>query len=298
MNMKLMALGAATDLPLSALTSFRIGGSADYVLRPRSYGNIADALRVCTEAKLPVFVLGRGSNILASDGGFRGLILRLDTPLAPVEIIGTRILCCAFTPLSELCRKSVEAGLMGLERLAGIPGSVGGAVAMNAGAYGGEIKQVLRSVFILKDGQMRWVPVSDGDMGYRHSRFSYPDCIVLQAELQLQPDDGSAERVMRECLQARKEKQPLEYPSAGSVFKRPPGLFAGQLIEECGLKGYSIGGAQVSEKHAGFIINAGNATQAEVSALIAYIQNTVAARKGVSLHCEIKRLTEDGTCIS
>lgn len=296
---KLLALGAQKDVPLAQLTSFRIGGKADYVIRPRTYGNIADAMRVCAEAKLPIFALGRGSNILAADAGFRGLILRLDNPLAPTQIVGTRVLCCAFTPLTELCRKTVEAGLSGMERLAGIPGSVGGAIAMNAGAYGGEMKQVLRSVRVLRKGEeeARWVAVRDADMGYRSSQFVYPDCIVLQAELQLETDDGSAAATMQECLQARKDKQPLEYPSAGSVFKRPEGHFAGQLIEQCGLKGYGIGGAKVSEKHAGFIVNANRATQADVSALIVHIQNKVKAQTDVSLACEIKHLGEDGICI-
>jgi len=287
---QLIQLGALQGVPLRELTGFRVGGNAAYLLRPKAYADIATALAVCRETNLPVQVLGRGTNVLASDAGYPGLILRLDTPLAPLTVAGNRVLCCAFMQLSELCHKTVEAGLSGLERLCGIPGTVGGACAMNAGAFGGEISQALRAVYILRDGITRWEPVRPGDMDYRSSVFAYPDCIVLQVELELAPDNGQAAQVMRECLRQRREKQPLNLPSAGSVFKRPPGHFAGRLIEDCGLKGCRIGGAQVSKLHAGFIVNTGNATEADVLALIAHIQAVVREQTGVELECEVKRL--------
>ena len=186
---------------------------------------------------------------------------------------------------------------MGMERLSGIPGTVGGACAMNAGAYGAEIKQILSRVHVLENGTDRWIDVNPDEMGYRKSPFSFPQRIVLEAELRLLPDDGGAAARMQDCTARRREKQPIEYPSAGSVFKRPEGYFAGALIEQCGLKGRQIGGAQVSEKHAGFIINRGGATENDVSALIAEIQATVTAERGVRLECEIKRMG-DGVCIS
>jgi len=190
----------------------------------------------------------------------------------------------------QLSRDTVKHGLSGMERLAGIPGTVGGACAMNAGAYGGEIKQILKRIRVLHENVVEWVTVLDDDLGYRKSRFSFPDAIALEAEFELLPDDGTALQTMQICMEKRREKQPLEFPSAGSTFKRPEGHFAGALIEQCGLKGYSIGGAQVSEKHAGFIVNVGNATEADVNRLIQYVTKTVKEQTGVSLEPEIKRI--------
>ena len=287
---RLAQLGATQNEPLRDLTSFHVGGNAAYLLRPRAYTDIETALRLCRDAGLPVQVLGRGSNMLASDAGFDGLILRLDTPLAPLTIMKHRVFCCAFMPLTQLCKETAAAGLSGLERLCGIPGTVGGACAMNAGAYGGEISQVLRAVQVLRDGVIRWETVRNGDLGYRKSAFSYPDCIVLMAEFELAEGNAEVAEVMHSCLAQRREKQPLNFPSAGSVFKRPMGNFAGKLIEDCGLKGYSIGGAQVSPLHAGFIVNTGGATETDISALIAHIQATVLDNTGETLECEVKRL--------
>jgi len=288
---RLRLLGAERDVPLASLTSFRVGGPAAWVLRPRSYADIGTALALCREEGLPVQVLGNGTNMLAPDVGFAGLILRLDRPLTPLTIVGDRVLCCAFMSLRELCEQTVAAGLMGLERLCGIPGTVGGACAMNAGAYGGEISQALRAVYTLRDGVMSWEPVREGDLGYRKSIFSFPDAIALTAELALKPDDGTAAATIADCLAERGAKQPLDLPSAGSTFKRPAGHFAGKLIQDCGLKGARIGGAQVSDLHAGFVVNAGGATQADISALIAHIQKTVLEQTGVTLECEVKPIT-------
>lgn len=288
----LAASGAERDVALSELTSFRIGGNASFVLRPQSYEAIRAVVSACKEAAFPYTLLGRGTNVLASDAGYRGLVIRFDAPIHPPFYCGTHVTACCGMPLMQLSRETVQKGLSGMERLAGIPGSVGGACAMNAGAYGAEIKQILKRIRILKDGVDEWVDVKDGDLGYRTSAFAFPAVIALEAEFALSEDDGSAAEVMRECMEKRREKQPLELPSAGSTFKRPAGYFAGALIEQCGLKGVSIGGAQVSEKHAGFIINRGNATEHDVSELIRHVQKTVLEQTGVQLECEIKRIGE------
>ena len=286
----LRSLGAEENVPLRELTSFHIGGNAALLLRPGSYADISAAVRACEAAGLPYTLLGRGTNVLASDAGYDGLVLRFDTPLHAPVYDGTRVTVCCGTPLMQLARETVARGFSGLERLAGIPGTVGGACAMNAGAYGAEIRQVLRRIRILQDGVDAWVTVKDGDLGYRTSAFSFPKTIALEAELELRPDDGSAAETMRTCMESRRAKQPLELPSAGSTFKRPAGHFAGALIEQCGLKGVHIGGAQVSEKHAGFVVNTGGATERDVSELIGLIQRTVLERTGVQLECEIKRI--------
>lgn len=282
--------GLEENIPLSELTSFHVGGPARFVLRPESYEAIADAVRFAEMHRIPFALLGKGTNMLASDEGFDGLVIRFDTPLHEPIYNGTTIVACCGTSLTQLARESVRKGLSGLERLCGIPGTLGGACAMNAGAYGGEIKQILRRIRILRNGVDKWIDVNDDDLGYRKSRFSFPETIALEAELCLQKDDGTASETMRQCMEKRKAKQPLELPSAGSTFKRPEGFFAGALIEQCGLKGYSLGGAEVSSKHAGFIVNAGGATQADISALIAHVQKVVLEQTGVSLEPEIKRI--------
>ena len=283
-NRLLLELGAEQNVPLSDLTSFHIGGNAAFVLRPKAYEDFGAAMRVCKAAGIPFTLLGKGTNVLASDAGYSGLVLRFDTPLHAPVYRGTRVLVCCGTSLMQLARETVAKGFSGLERLAGIPGTVGGACAMNAGAYGAEIKQVLRRIRILHDGTDEWVPVQDCDLGYRTSAFAFPQAIALEAELELKPDDGSAAETMRSCMESRRAKQPLELPSAGSTFKRPAGHFAGAL------KGRAVGGAQVSTKHAGFVVNTGGATERDVSELIRIIQRTVRERTGVELECEIKRI--------
>lgn len=282
--------GVERNVPLSELTSFRVGGAARFVLRPQSYEEIKRAVAFVKSFGVPFVLLGKGTNVLASDAGYDGVLIRFDAPMHAPIYDGVRVTVCGGTSLTQLARDTVKRGFMGLERLCGIPGTVGGACAMNAGAYGGEISQILRRVRLLKNGTDAWTDVRDGDLGYRRSAFSFPDAIVLEAELELCADDGSAAETMRDCMEKRREKQPLDLPSAGSTFKRPEGYFAGALIEQCGLKGYSIGGAQVSQKHAGFIVNTGNATEADVSALIRFVQDTVKERTGVDLEPEVKRI--------
>ena len=293
---KLLAFGAKSDVPLSDMTSFRIGGCASFVIEPKDYPEMTRMVRFCHENRIPVYLLGRGTNILAPDSGFSGVVIRFDKPIHSPVWEETHVRACAGTSMTQLARESVTRGLMGMERLCGIPGTEGGACAMNAGAYGSEIKQVLSRVRVLKDDTDQWIDVDPDQMGYRKSPFSFPNCIVLEAEFCLYPDDGEAERRLKEAVTRRKEKQPIEYPSAGSVFKRPKGSYAGMLIEQCGWKGKSVGGAKVSEKHAGFIINTGSATERDVLELITQIQQDVLEKTGFSLECEIRRM-EDGECI-
>lgn len=280
----------AENVPLSELTSFRVGGPARLVMRPKTYRAIAEGIRFAESNGMPVALLGRGTNILASDRGFDGLVIRFDAPLHEPIYRGTTVIACCGTSLMHLARETVKKGLSGMERLAGIPGTVGGACAMNAGAYGGEIKQILKRIRILHDGKDEWIDVREDDLRYRNSAFSFPDAAALEAEFALCEDDGSAAKTMQECMEKRREKQPLELPSAGSTFKRPEGHFAGALIDGCGLKGCSVGGAQVSPKHAGFIVNTGGATEADISALIAHVRTVVYEKTGVDLEPEVKRI--------
>lgn len=294
---KLSVLGATERVPLSELTSFRVGGEAMLLLRPNSYEQLKQAVAICQNDGFPFVLLGRGTNVLASDCGYQGLVIRFDTPMHAPVYAGTRVTVCCGMSLMQLSRDTIGHGLMGMECLAGIPGSVGGACAMNAGAYGAEIKQILKRIRVLENGDDRWIDVKDADLGYRTSAFAFPHCIALEAEFALRPDDGSAAETMEACMEKRREKQPLTVPSAGSTFKRPVGHFAGALIEQCGLKGYAIGDAQVSPKHAGFIVNNGHASEREISELIRYVQKTVFEKTGVALECEIKRIGgEEQTC--
>ncbi len=278
------------NVPLADLTSFRVGGPARFVLRPNSYEQICRAVEYAASVGMPVALLGKGTNILASDGGFDGLVIRFDTPLHEPVFNGTTVTACCGTSLTQLSRETVKRGLSGMECLCGIPGTVGGACAMNAGAYGGEIKQILKRIRIYRNGRDEWVNVQDGDLGYRRSAFTFPGAIALEAEFELRPDDGTAAETMQSCMEKRRAKQPLELPSAGSTFKRPEGHFAGALIDQCGLKGYSVGGAQISPKHAGFVVNTGGATERDISALITHVQKVVKEQTGVILEPEIKRI--------
>ena len=279
-----------TNIPLAELTSFRVGGSARFVLRPQSYEEIRQAIEYAVSVEMPITLLGKGTNILASDSGFDGLVIRFDTPLHEPVFDGTKVIACCGTSLTQLSRETVKRGLSGMERLCGIPGTVGGACAMNAGAYGGEIKQILKRIRVLRNGRDEWIDVKDDDLGYRRSAYTFPGTVALEAEFELAPDDGTAAETMQSCMEKRRAKQPLELPSAGSTFKRPEGYFAGALIEQCGLKGYSVGGAQVSPKHAGFIVNANGATEADISALIEHVQRVVKEQTGVTLEPEVKRI--------
>lgn len=294
-------------VPLSTLTTFRIGGPARLCLMPRSCGELITALRLCrAEAGGNVAVIGRGSNLLCADSGFDGVVIRtadvkgitFGASEDGVHYPVTADTGAALTPLSRDCVRR-DPALAGLAFACGIPGSVGGAVVMNAGAYGGEMAQVVTEsrYYDMNTGEIVTLRGPAHDFGYRHSSYlDHPERVILQVVLALTP--GHAEDVcaeMEKNLSARREKQPLSEPSAGSVFKRPdtPGVYVGQLVESCGLKGARIGGAAVSEKHAGFIVNKGGATARDVRALIRLIRDTLEERCGIRPECEIRTLGSD-----
>ncbi len=279
-------------VPGAELTTFRTGGPVALVARPLYSGQLEG---LCGEAEacgVPYFILGNGSNLLIPDEGLDMLLIRLGGEFEEVYFEQAKgvMRAGAGASMAAAAKLSVARGFMGLEWAAGIPGTVGGAIAMNAGAYGGEVKNVLSSVTVLKDGVLRSITPTEGDMGYRRSAFSYPGMVVLEAVFGLAPDDGAAKERMEDYNRRRREKQPLNYPSAGSTFKRPEGYFAGKLIEDAGLKGFRIGGAAVSEKHAGFVVNLGGATSADVLAVIDRVRETVYSRFGVMLEPEVKIL--------
>ena len=288
----LLDLGAKENVPLSELVSFRVGGPAAFVLQPKGEETLRRALKLCQEAQIPVILLGNGTNVIPPDEGFEGLVLQLNGDGSAPVFEGERVIAGAGCSLTALAKESVQRGLMGLERLCGIPGTVGGAVAMNAGAYGGEIKNVLRRVRLYRDGAFVWEDARLDELGYRKSPYVWPKTIVTAVELQLLPDDGTAADTLADCMRRRREKQPLSLPSAGSTFKRPEGHFAGALIEGCGLKGCSVGGAQVSELHAGFVVNRGGATAGDIRSLMRHVQEVVLRETGVLLEPEVKRLEE------
>ena len=277
------------NVPLRGLVSFRTGGNADLVIFPKTQDELIEACHILKGRDY--FVLGNGTNILFPDEGFRRPIICLAENFSGFKKIDDNTFrALSGTKLVTVCNYALKNSLTGLEFAYGIPGSVGGAVYMNAGAYGGEIKDVLKSVRILKrNGEIKTLDASELDLSYRHSVFHNNNDIILSADFELQKGDHSEiEAKMNELMAKRKEKQPLEYPSAGSTFKRPEGYFAGKLIEDCGLKGFSIGGAQVSEKHAGFVINRGHCTVNDILAVIDYVQRTVFQRFGVQLEPEVR----------
>ncbi len=280
--------GVTLGEPMSRHTTFRIGGPVQALLEPKSIGSFVWCVRELEGREIPYFVLGNGSNLLVSDGGHREIALstaRLDS----LRVSGDSLICGAGVILSRLGSMALSAGLTGLEFAHGIPGSLGGAVFMNAGAYGGEMKNVVESVtFVDRDGQVRVLPGEECGFGYRTSRFQKGG-VILSAILRLRPGDPREIRArMEELAQLRREKQPLNYPSAGSTFKRPEGDYASRLIDEAGLKGLRIGGAQVSEKHAGFIVNLGDATFSDVYALMAMVITKVYKNSGVKLEPEVR----------
>lgn len=282
--------------PMAKHCSFRIGGPCDAMLLPST---AEEAEAVCAllaaEGERP-FLMGNGTNLLITDGPFRRIVLRMGERFARFEADGETVWAQAGITLAQLAVNAAKNGLAGLEFAHGIPGTFGGAVSMNAGAYGGEMKDVITSVVYL-DGDLTVRETAEPGFSYRHSRFSDTDCAVLSGTLRLREDEAEAVRErMRALMERRRASQPLELPSAGSTFKRPEGHFAGALIEGCGLKGCSIGGAQVSELHAGFIVNRGGATAGDVLSLIRHVQDVVYRETGVTLEPEVKRL-EDLLCI-
>ncbi len=282
------------DVGLDAYTTLRVGGKADYFAEPETEAQLCALLSAAREGETPVLLMGNGSNLLVRDGGFRGLVIRLGKAFGQIRTDGEKITAQAGALMSQLARSARDAELTGLEFAQGIPGTVGGGVYMNAGAYGGEVGPLIETVRVLTEKGVRDVAGADMDFSYRHSRAMAESWIVLSAVFTLKKGDAAAiDAAMRDFAARRKEKQPLEYPSAGSFFKRPAGYFAGKLIEDAGLKGLRVGGAQVSEKHAGFLINRGGATAADFLALKDRVREEVQARFGVTLEPEVRIVGED-----
>ena len=283
-----------TGEPMKWHTTFRTGGPAAYFATPSCTEELSAIIKLCRQENMPYYILGNGSNLLISDKGYDGVMISMGEGFSQIWNEGSQIRAGAGALLSRIARQALALSLTGFEFAAGIPGTLGGAVVMNAGAYGGEMKQVLVSAQVLtKEGEIRTVPAEELELGYRTSSIQKEEQIVLSALLKLELGDKSRIRArMEELAEKRKEKQPLEYPSAGSTFKRPEGYYAGKLIMEAGLRGFSIGGAQVSEKHCGFIINRENATSSDIIELCRQVRDKVKAKFGVELEMEIKRLGE------
>ena len=278
--------------PMKRHTTFRIGGPAEVFVMPGNLEEMQRILEICRTEDLPYFILGNGSNLLVSDRGYRGVVIQLDRNFGEVKVEGTEIHASAGALLSTIAVAARRASLTGFEFAGGIPGTIGGAVVMNAGAYGGEMKDVLRKVMVMdQSGKVFEIPAEELQMGYRTSIIKTAGYIVLGAVLSLK--EGNLEEIKmltRKLSEQRTSKQPLEYPSAGSTFKRPEGYFAGKLIMDSGLRGYRVGGAQVSEKHCGFVINKDNATAADVCRLLRDVQDKVKEQFGVTLEPEVKFL--------
>ena len=285
---------AEREVPMSKYTTFRIGGNASVMLTPLNDGQLALIIKECKKENIKPFILGNGSNMLICDAGLKTVVVNLCRPEPEIKLVnGDPIVCDAGMTMSKVCNFALENGLTGLEFAFGIPGSAGGAAYMNAGAYGGEMKDVLVECrHIDPDGNFGSLKGDELGLAYRTSAYERNGFIITTLVMKLKKGDKSEIKArMQELLQRRKDKQPLEFPSAGSTFKRPVGYFAGGLIEECGLKGFSVGGAQVSEKHAGFIINKGGATAQDVLDLIKYVQDRVYEEKGVHLEPEVRLIT-------
>ena len=280
--------------PMSKHTTFRIGGPADFYLCPHSTKEVQQTVQICKEENLPYFILGNGSNLLVSDKGYRGAIIQLWKNFSDISVKDCCITAKAGALLSKVAAEALEEGLTGMEFASGIPGTIGGAVFMNAGAYGGEMKDIIKEVKVLDDqGEVRVLSNEEMKLGYRTSIVKEKGYTVLSAVLQLKKGDVSVIRETMEDLKNRRtSKQPLDMPSAGSTFKRPEGYFAGKLIMDSGLRGFSVGGAQVSEKHCGFVVNKGGATAEDVTALIREVQRRVKEKFGVELETEVRFLGE------
>ena len=280
--------------PMCNHTTFKVGGCADWFLMPESEEQLSELLGVTAREGMPVFILGNGSNLLVGDKGIRGVVVCLCKKMDKIQVDGHEIYAESGAVLSRVSNAALAAGLSGIEFASGIPGSMGGAVFMNAGAYEHELKEAVASVrYMDMSGKVSELSCEECEFGYRSSVFSKNDFIILGCRLRLNADNTDDIRArIADYTNRRVTKQPLDKPSAGSTFKRPVGYFAGGLIEQAQLKGYSIGGAQVSEKHAGFIINTGNATARDVLDLIEYVQKTVFEKFGVRLEPEVKLFGE------
>ncbi len=277
--------------PMSRHTTFRTGGPADVLVTPKAK-QISRILDACRKAGQPWTVIGNGSNLLVGDGGIRGVVLEIGRQIAEIRIDGTSITAGAGAMLSSIASKAAQAALTGMEFASGIPGSLGGAVVMNAGAYGGEMKDILKEVTVLTpEGELQTLSVEELDLSYRHSIVPERGSLVVQAVLELQPGKPEEiQAIMDDLKEKRVSKQPLEYPSAGSTFKRPEGYFAGKLIQDAGLRGFQVGGAQVSEKHCGFVINRDHATSADICSLMDQVSDIVFEKFGVRLEPEVKKI--------
>lgn len=283
--------------PMKNHTTFRIGGPADWFVTPTSGEQVAELFRLAKEEEMEVYVVGNGSNLLVGDQGIRGLVIQIGRAFSSIIIEGEDVYAKAGDSLARIAQKAYEAGLAGFEFAGGIPGTLGGAVTMNAGAYGGEMKDVLVTVTVLcPDGTIKEIPAADLELSYRYSKVPEEGFIVLGAHMKLQRGEkADIKAKMDEYSLARRTKQPLEYPSAGSTFKRPEGYFAGKLIQDSGLKGAYVGGAMVSEKHSGFLINYDNATAKDMVSLIHQVRDKVYQDSGelkITLHTEVKMIGE------
>lgn len=282
------------DEPMKEHTSFKVGGPADILITPRTYDEVAKIIMLCKENNVPYYTIGNGSNLLVKDGGIRGVVIKL-TRLNNIEIKGERIIVQSGAWLISVTQEALKESLKGLEFACGIPGSVGGAATMNAGAYDGDMSKVIESALVIDDKcNIKALTYEELELGYRTSAILKYGYTVIEVTFKLV--HGEYDKIkhrMDELTFRRSDKQPLEYPSAGSTFKRPGGHFTGALIQECGLKGMNLGGAAVSEKHAGFIINKDNATALDILNLIEYVVNTVREKFGVELHTEVRILGED-----
>lgn len=283
-----------TDEPMKQHTTFKIGGPADYFLVPETGEEVGEIIKICRKTDTPYFILGNGSNLLVGDGGYRGAVIQVYRNMSAVTVEGTTITAQAGALLSAVAAAAKNASLTGFEFAGGIPGTVGGAAVMNAGAYGGEMKDVLVEVTVMDaEGKIFAIPAEKLELGYRTSVIKKAGYIVLETKIRLKEGDQEAIRErMKELTIQRTTKQPLEYPSAGSTFKRPEGYFAGKLVMDSGLRGYQVGGARVSEKHCGFVINAGDATAKDVRTLMDNVRDIVYEKYGVTLEPEVKFLGE------
>ena len=282
------------DEPMKSHTTFRVGGPADYFVTPQTAEEVAKVIEACTQEIVPYYIVGNGSNLLVSDKGYEGVIIQIYKQMNQVKVEGAQIHAQAGALLSMIAKRALDAELTGFEFAAGIPGTLGGACVMNAGAYGGEMKDVLKSVTVLTDkGEVKTLAKEELELGYRTSVIAKKGYIVLEAVLELQKGEKEKiQAVMDDLKERRVTKQPLEYPSAGSTFKRPEGYFAGKLIQDAGLRGFQVGGAQVSEKHCGFVINKDQATASDVMNLMNQVSDKVYEEFGVRLQPEVKRLGE------
>ncbi|MCD8037452.1 MAG: UDP-N-acetylmuramate dehydrogenase [Clostridiales bacterium] len=276
--------------PMAKHTTFKTGGPADVFAEADSCENIAEAVKLLEAEMVPYIVIGNGSNLLVTDEGIEGAVIEIGSLMNEITVNGSNIYAEAGAILSALSAAAAENSLTGLEFASGIPGSVGGAVFMNAGAYDGEIKNVIVSADVIdKEGNIFTLPADELELSYRHSAIEEKELIVVGAEFELAEGDKTAiKEKMADFAARRRDKQPLNFPSAGSTFKRPEGYFAGKLIEDSGLKGKTVGGAQVSEKHAGFIINTGTAASKDIIELIDYCIQTVYNKYGVKLQPEVR----------